>query len=286
MESIQPTSPLPCRGMTNDALSVLSNALSGDGPLDTATSRSILQAVGRGEMGETFEIGTSSRVVAFGKHDTTSASFGEAVQVAVDHGFQPTIRIAGGRAAVFHETTLRFGWTRAVDDPATTMHDGFRQISTMVIDTLATFGIHGVVGEIPGEYCPGSYSVHIAGRKVMGVGQRLIRNAAHVGGVVVMANSEAINDVLVPIYSLLDLDLDPSVTGSVADALPIAVEDFADAFVAKVARERPTMEIALSDTVREDAIRFRPDHDPRPSSLASGSAETCTPNRYDQDSRS
>lgn len=272
--------------MTRDPLAVLSNARTGDAPLDTATSRAILQAVGRGDMGETFEIGTSSRVVAFGKHDTTSPFFADAVQIAVDHGFQPTVRIAGGRAAVFHEATLRFGWTRPVDDPATTMHEGFRQISTMVTDTLATFGIHGVVGEIPGEYCSGSYSVHIAGRKVMGVGQRLIRNAAHVGGVVVMANSETINDVLVPIYHVLDLPLDPSVTGSVADALPITVADFADAFVARVAEGRSTMEITVPHAVHEEALRFRQDHDPLPSIATSVDADTCAVNEYDRDSPS
>ncbi|MCZ7533336.1 MAG: hypothetical protein M5U23_08030 [Acidimicrobiia bacterium] len=272
--------------MTDEPLAVFSNAFSGDGPLDTATSRAILAAVGRGDMGETFEIGATSRIVAFGKHDTTSPSFADAVQLAVDHGFQPTVRIAGGRAAVFHEMTLRFGWTRAVDDPAATMYDGFRQMSTMVTDTLATFGVHGVVGEIPGEYCPGSYSVHIAGRKVMGVGQRLIRNAAHVGGVVVVANSETINDVLIPIYRLLDLPLNPSVTGSVADALLITVQDFAEAFVSRVAQGRPTVEITLHDTVREEALRFRPDHDPSPSTTTSGHADTCAPNGNDQDSRS
>lgn len=272
--------------MTNEPLAVLSNASTGDGPLDTATSRAILQAVGRGDLGETFEIGTASRVVAFGKHDTTSPTFMTAVQVAVDHGFQPTVRIAGGRAAVFHETTLRFGWTRPVDDPTTTIHDGFRQMSTMVVDTLATFGIHGVVGEIPGEYCPGSYSVHIAERKVMGVGQRLIRNAAHVGGVVVVANSEVINDVLIPIYRLLDLPLDPSVTGSVADALPITAEDFANAFVARVAQGRSIVARTLPDPVREEALRFRPDHDPLPSSAMFTNADTCVPIGYDQDSSS
>ncbi len=271
--------------MTHETLAVLSNASTGDGPLDTATSRAILQAVSRGDMGETFEIGSTSRIVAFGKHDTTSPSFAEAVRVAVDHGFQPTVRIAGGRAAVFHETTLRFGWTRTVDDPTTEIHEGFRQMSTMVTDTLATFGVHGVVGEIPGEYCPGSYSVHIAGRKVMGVGQRLIRNAAHVGGVVVVANSEAINDVLIPIYRLLDLPLDPSVTGSIADAIPIVVKDFADTLVARVAQGRPAAEIALSDSVCEEALRFRPDHDPLLSSVTSRDAATCAPDEFDQDSQ-
>jgi len=151
-----------------------------------------------------------------------------------------------------------------VDDPATTIHEGFRLMSEMVTDTLEVFGIHGVVGEIPGEYCPGTYSVHIAGRKVMGVGQRLTRNAAHVGGVIVMDNSEAINDVLIPVYELLGIPLDPATTGSVADALSINMDTFADAFTAIVAGGRPVDMIDIPDGVREQADRLRPDHDPAP----------------------
>lgn len=282
--------------MTSHPLGILVNALTDDAPLNTATSRAILEAVGRGEMGETLEIGTSTRVVAFGKHDSTSPRFADAVQTAVDHGFQPTVRIVGGRAAVFHETTLRFGWTRPVEDRAKAMSEGFDRITAMVTDTLANFGIHGIVGEIPGEYCPGANSVHIAGRKVMGVGQRLVRNAAHVGGVVVMSNGEVINEVLVPIYDLLGLPLDPSVTGSVADALPLTTTEFAEAFVATVAGGRPTIKVAIPEAVRQEALRMRPDHDPVPrggpsnpatsNPVTSNPGDTCTSPGHDQDSPS
>ncbi len=267
--------------MTSHPLGILANALTDDAPLNTATSRAILEAVGRSEMGETLEIGTSTRVVAFGKHDTTSPRFADAAQSAVDHGFQPTVRIVGGRAAVFHETTLRFGWTRPVDDPAKAMSEGFDQITAFVTETLANFGIHGIVGEIPGEYCPGTSSVHIAGRKVMGVGQRLIRNAAHVGGVIVISNSAVINEVLVPIYDLLGLPLDPSVTGSVADALPIATTEFADVFVARVAGGRPTIDVTVPDAVRQEALRIRPNHDPFALAGTSGPRDSGTAARQD-----
>jgi len=213
-------------------------------------------------MGETFEIGVSSRVLAFGKHDTTADRFDDAVAVAVDHGFQPTVRIAGGRAAVFHEGTLRFGWTRPVPDAASSMYEGFEAMSKMVTQTLGSFGIHSQVGEIPGEYCPGSYSVHIAYRKVMGVGQRLMRNAAHVGGVLVLSNSQIINDVLVPIYDLLDLSFDPETTGAVSDAIDLDAEAVSQAFTKAVAVGRPMRHDELPAVVKEEAEAFRNDHDP------------------------
>lgn len=251
-----------------EAVWVIRDQLTGDGPLDTATSRAILRAVGAGDMPETFEIGLSSRVLAFGKHDTSSPGFDASVDIASEHGFEPTVRIAGGRAAVFHESTVRFGWTRQVDDPASTMHDGFRDLSGFVVATLGDFGIHAEVGEIPGEYCPGQYSVHIGSKKVMGVGQRLTRNAAHVGGVVVLSNSEVINGVLVPIYELLGIEMQPAATGSVADAFGVDAAVFMDRMTDHVVGNRPFAHEGVPVEVRAAALDFRPDHDPLESKVA------------------
>ena len=72
---------------------------------------------------------------------------------------------------------------------------------------------------MPGEYCPGAHSVNAGGtRKLVGVGQRLVAGAAHVGGVVVVEGADRVRDILVPVYAALGLDWDPETTGSVADA--------------------------------------------------------------------
>lgn len=245
-----------------ESVAIVRDQLTGDGPLDTATSRAILRAVSTGEMPETFEIGLSSRVLAFGKHDTSSPGFAPSVEIASEHGFEPTVRIAGGRAAVFHEGTVRFGWTRQVEDPASTMHDGFHALSQIVVETLGDFGIHGEIGEIPGEYCPGQYSVHIGGKKVMGVGQRLTRNAAHVGGVIVLSDSRVINDVLIPIYAQLDIPLVPEATGSVADAFTVDAPTFMDRMTSRILNGRTGETVEVPAAVRLAAADFRPDHDP------------------------
>jgi lipoate-protein ligase A len=142
------------------------------------------------------------------------------------------------------------------------MYGGFEALSSMVVATLGRFGIHAQVGEVPGEYCPGSYSVHIAGRKVMGVGQRLMRKAAHVGGVLVVSDSDSINDVLVPVYDRLGLSFDPTTTGSIADAIPLDANDVATAFIEQIAQGRTVVEGTVPDSVRAQAAGHRPDHDP------------------------
>ena len=100
------------------------------------------------------------------------------------------------------------------------------------MDALADLGIDPVIGEVPGEYCPGEYSVSAGGRvKLAGYGQRLIRGAAHVGGVVVVSGAEEVNRLLVPIYDVLDLPLDPAATGAIDhESGPATVETVIGAF--------------------------------------------------------
>ena len=72
------------------------------------------------------------------------------------------------------------------------------------------------MGAVPGEYCPGAYSVNARGtHKLMGVGQRLIRGAAHLGGVVVVDHAERVNLPLIPAYEALGYDWDPGATGAI-----------------------------------------------------------------------
>ena len=49
------------------------------------------------------------------------------------------------------------------------------------------------MGEVPGEYCPGRWSVNAGGaRKLAGIGQRVISGGAHVGTVIVVDDAAAV----------------------------------------------------------------------------------------------
>ena len=90
----------------------------------------------------------------------------------------------------------------------------------LIASALRELGVDARVGEVPGEYCPGAYSVNARGQvKLAGIGQRMIRGGAHLGGVVVASGGDEIPRVLVPVYEALDLDWDPSTSGSVAEEL-------------------------------------------------------------------
>lgn len=210
------------------------------GPLDVAISHSILAAVSEGEIGATLRLHVPGALVAFGRADRVTAGYPAAIRAARAHGFEAVERLAGGRAAVFHEHTLAFSLAMPVIEPKSGIHERFEMVATVMRSALETLGVDARVGELPGEYCPGRWSVNVGGRfKVMGVGQRLVRHAAHVGGVVVVDQGFRIRDVLIPVYRALGLDWDPRTAGSIAERSPgitsslvmRAIEDeFADRF--------------------------------------------------------
>lgn len=186
--------------------------------LDVAVSHAVLDAVAAREIGPVFRLHPAHPVLAFGMADRIQSGYPAAVRVAAAHGFAPVERLAGGRAAVFHEKTLAFSWAIPEDDPRTGITERFEMVSGMMQEAFRSLKIDARVGEIAGEYCPGQYSVNVGGVvKVMGVGQRLIKGAAHIGGVIVVDDGHRVRDVLIPVYRALGIDWDPRTAGALAD---------------------------------------------------------------------
>ena len=227
--------------------------------LDTAVSRALLRRVASGEEPETLRVYMPADVVAFGPQDTRAAGYGEATAAARARGFEAIERLAGGRAAVFHGETIAFSWTMADTVPREDVMARFDEAADIMMRALRGLGIDARVGEVPGEYCPGQHSVNARGeRKLMGVGQRLIRGAAHVGGVVVVSGGERIRDVLVPVYEALEVDWLPETVGSVEEELGGAeYEGVAQAILAEFGARYGLYEGAISDPTLRDAEGWR-----------------------------
>ena len=185
-----------------------------------ALSRVLLDQVAAGERAPTVRLSRPGRVVAFGRRDTTTPGYAEAVQAARAGGFDAMERIAGGRAAAYSEGTLSMTMTFPDHTPARRTNARFEYAAELARDALSDLGIDARVGEVPGEYCPGAFSVNSGGRiKLVGIGQRMIRGAAHVGFVIAVRDAELIRRVLEPVYSALGLEWDPSTVGAVDDEL-------------------------------------------------------------------
>ena len=230
--------------------------------LDTAVSRAILEDVATGHLGETFRLYKPGRVVAFGRQDVVAEGYERAAAACRAEGFEAVERLAGGRAAVFHEGTLAFSWAIPTTDPLSGITERFAEIDEIIVRTLRGLGFDAHVGEIPGEYCPGRYSVNLEGRwKVMGVGQRLRRGVAHVGGVLVVFGRDLINRVLTPVYRELSFEWDHNATGSLRAVCPdITVVQVADALVTELASVAETSEVDLGDSTLRRAAHLAPEH--------------------------
>ena len=97
------------------------------------------------------------------------------------------------------------------------------------------------MGEIPGEYCPGEFSVYgsgPAGRiKLVGTAQRVVSGAWLFSSVIVVENSAPIRSVLTGTYAALGLDWDPATAGAAQDLVPdVTVDDVEDAVLAAYAQ--------------------------------------------------
>ena len=188
--------------------------------LDVAVSKALLERVSAGAEPETLRLYRPGRAVVFGPQDTRALGYREAVAAARARGFAAVERLEGGRAAVFHEGTIAFAWTIPDPEPHARTLARFEEVAGLVAAALRRLGVDARVGEVAGAYCPGRYSVNARGqRKLMGVGQRLATRAAHVGGVVVVAGSQRLRGILVPVYDALRLGWDPASVGSIEDEL-------------------------------------------------------------------
>jgi octanoyl-[GcvH]:protein N-octanoyltransferase len=232
--------------------------------LSTAVSRTILLRVAAGELPPTIRIHRPGEEVAFGRQDLASPGYEAAAEAARAAGFAAVERLAGGRAAVFHRGTIAIARAYSDPQPPKRTYARFEEMADLIAAALRGLGVDASVGEVPGEYCPGAYSVNARGAtKLAGIGQRMIRGGAHMGGVVVASGGEEIARVLVPVYEALELDWDPATSGSVSDEVGREVDrgELEEAVIAELARSYELVDAELDEeTFRqaEESIEAAP----------------------------
>jgi lipoate-protein ligase A len=233
-----------------------------DPAFDTAVSRALCQLASEGKRPATLRLHRPGPVVALGRQDVASRHYPEAVEAASRCGFQSVARLAGGRAAIFHEDTVAFAWAVPEQYPPRRTYERFFEAADILSRALCTLGVDARVGEIPGEYCPGKYSINARGQtKLVGLGQRLLAHAAHVGGVVVCDGSAEIRRVLVPVYDALGLSFDPATVGSICDEVGFCDFDHTrDAIIEQFERRYEVVRQPLDGQTLELARRLAHDH--------------------------
>jgi lipoate-protein ligase A len=157
------------------------------------------------------------RQIAFGRRDSRTDDYDVAKRVARACNFDPVERSVGGRAVAYTGNTVAFATAVPLADMRVGMDERYDETTRAVQRALWRLGVPARRGEPEASFCAGDYSLQCDG-KLVGVAQRVRKNAALVSGVVVVRDREEIAGVLDPVYAALDVPFDRDSVGSVAGA--------------------------------------------------------------------
>jgi lipoate-protein ligase A len=224
--------PPPCSESPLD-VDLIEGTASGEPLLDVALPHALLDLVAAKRRRPVMRCYRPTATVAFGRRDTFLPGFATAAAAARRHGFTPVIRGAGGRAAAYDEGSLIFDEVMPAD--GSQIRERFARDAERQARALRRLGVDAHVGEVPGEYCPGEFSVNARGRvKLIGAAERVVKAAWLHSSVVVVDGAPRLRAVLTDVYAALGLDWDPSTTGAAADEAPgTGIEDVRAALLAE-----------------------------------------------------
>jgi lipoate-protein ligase A len=157
------------------------------------------------------------RQLAFGRRDARTDDYEVATKVAEACGFTPVQRSVGGRAVAYTGNTVAFAKVIPLDDMRVGMDERYEATTRAIQRALWRLGVPAARGEPEASFCPGDYSLQRDG-KLVGVAQRVRKNAALVSGVAVVRDHGEIAGVLDPVYAALDVPFERSSVGSIAKA--------------------------------------------------------------------
>ncbi len=204
-----------------------------DPALDVALPHALLDRLAARQRRPVLRCYRPAPTVAFGRRDAFLPGFAAAGAAARRHGYTPVVRGAGGRAAAYDEGSLIFDEVMPADGSA--IRERFAGDADRQARALRSLGVDARVGEVPGEYCPGEFSVNARGRvKLIGAAERIVRGAWLHSSVVVVDGASRLRAVLEAVYEALGLAWNPASVGAVTDEAPGAgLEDVRRAVLAQ-----------------------------------------------------
>lgn len=198
-------------------------------------SRGLLEAVASGELDGALRIWTPVPALALSRLDELRPGAEAATAAAGRAGLETVRRVSGGRAVVLGRGSFCAGFA----EPATTFEgtqERYERLSGALIAALADVGVEAERGELPGEWCPGAWSIRSGPVKLAGLAQRAIKGAAWVDAVVDLGPDPAARSLLKEVYAALELPLDPATVGSVSEVRgrPVTFEELSQALAARL----------------------------------------------------
>jgi octanoyl-[GcvH]:protein N-octanoyltransferase len=179
-----------------------------DAALDVAISHALLR--GAAEEGvEAGRVWTPPPALSFGRLDLLLEGADRGIAAAREVGLHPVRRLAGGRAASIGPGAVCLGWACPSPEMAG-MQARYEWLSAVIVSALSALGVRTRVGELPGEWCPGAWSLLAGAAKVGGLAQRVIRGGAWVEAVIVVRDTARLAAALDRVQQALGVAWDPA----------------------------------------------------------------------------
>jgi lipoate-protein ligase A len=203
--------------------------------------------------------------VAFSIRDLRSPGIADAVAVARSAGFEACVRSPGGRMVAYDQGAVVIDHVDRTAGIEAAGDSRFEATAAAHAVVLRRLGVEGVqVGEVEGEYCPGRFSVNVAGTvKVLGSAQRVTATGALSSTVIQVDMSERVRAVLTDVSAALGYDLRPSTVGDLRASAPtLDPVTVAAAFVDDYRGRLGAREVSLPSRLEEHALSAPPSADP------------------------
>ncbi len=204
-----------------------------------ALTGQLLRDVAAGDAAPAVRVFVPGPTVAFGRLDARSAGYDAACEAATAHGFTPLLRHAGGRAAAYDQGSVVIEVIAPSDEIAAGIEGRFIAMADLVRGVLEHVGVPTEIGELPGEFCPGRYSLHAGGRKLSGVAQRSVVGASLTTAVIAVQGGARLRSVLVDVERALGVDWEPATAGSADEFAPGLTVDAVVAAAGRAVEEQP-----------------------------------------------
>lgn len=194
-----------------------------DAATDLDRSVELLRAVADGTIAQPRVVRLYSPVptVAMSRRESRMPGFETARQASLVRDFTPAVRPTGGRAVAYDESCIVFDVITREAEGSVAQTRFFREIGDALVVAMRGLGVDARVGDVPGEYCPGEFSINARGAiKLIGTSQRAVRGARLLSGMLPLDGVERFTDVLLAVNAALELDWDPATFGTLATEVP------------------------------------------------------------------
>lgn len=173
--------------------------------------------------------------VAFSGRDLRSPGIAAATEVARAAGFEAVVRSPGGRMVAYDSGAVVIDHLDSTTDIRQAGRTTFAANAESHVRVLRGLGdVDARIGEVDGEYCPGEFSINVAGTtKVVGSAQRVTATGSLFSTVVQVAVSDRVRAVITAVSEALGYDLRESSIAGLADYAPgLTAGEVATAFAA------------------------------------------------------